>query len=172
TMFRDGMTQRLTIDNMDVDFQGFRAAVLFVNGQYMGINNLRAKVDEDLIVETHQLYDQKIDMVENENYAEAGTLDQYLNFKTLYMRDLSNQENFDAVAAVMDIENFTDFIIAEIYSQNTSVDHNIMAWKPQNGGRWKWILNDLDRGFFKANSNLISYYVAREVIPFSQLDRK
>ena len=169
TMFRDGMTQRLTIENMDVDLQGFRAAVLFVNGQYMGINNLRAKVDEDLIVETHQLYDQKIDMVENENYAEAGTLDQYSNFKTLYMRDLSNQENFDAVAAVMDIENFTDFIIAEIYSQNTSVDHNIMAWKPQNGGKWKWILNDLDRGFFKANSNLISYYVAREVIPFSQL---
>jgi hypothetical protein len=169
TMFRDGMTQRLTIENMDVDFQGFRAAVLFVNGQYMGINNLRAKVDEDLIVETHQLYDQKIDMVENENYAEAGTLDQYLSFKTLYMRDLSNQENFDAVAAVMDIENFTDFMIAEIYSQNTSVDHNIMAWKPQEGGKWKWILNDLDRGFLKPNSNLINYYVAREVIPFKQL---
>lgn len=169
TMFRDGMTQRLTIENMDVDFQGFRAAVLFVNGQYMGINNLRAKVDEDLIVETHQLYNQKIDMVENENYAEAGTLDQYLSFKTLYMRDLSNQENFDAVAAVMDIENFTDFMIAEIYSQNTSVDHNIMAWKPQEGGKWKWILNDLDRGFFKPNSNLINYYVSREVIPFKQL---
>ncbi len=169
TMFRDGMTQRLTIENMDVDFQGFRAAVLYVNGQYMGINNLRAKVDEDLIVETHQLKDQKIDMVENENYAEAGTLDQYLNFKALYMQDLSKQENFDAVAGVMDIENFTDFMIAEIYSQNTSVDHNIMAWKPQDGGKWKWILNDLDRGFFKPGSNLISYYADREVIPFSQL---
>ncbi|HPE77015.1 MAG TPA: lamin tail domain-containing protein [Draconibacterium sp.] len=169
TMFRDGMTQRLTIENMDVDFQGFRAAVLYVNGQYMGINNLRAKVDEDLIVEIHHLNDQKIDMVENENYAEAGTLDQYLSFKTLYMQDLSKQENFDAVAAQMDIENFTDFMIAEIYSQNTSVDHNIMAWKPQDGGKWKWILNDLDRGFFKPASNLINYYVNREVIPLSQL---
>jgi len=169
TMFRDGMTQRLTIENMDVDFQGFRAAVLFVNGQYMGINNLRAKVDEDLIVETHNLQGQKIDMIENEDYVEAGTLDQYSNFKTLYMQDLSNQENFNAVAGLMDIENFTDFMIAEIYSQNTSVDHNIMAWKPQESGKWKWILNDLDRGFFKAGSNLISYYVNREVIPLSQL---
>jgi len=37
--------------------------------------NLRAKVDEDLILETRQLAGQKFDMVENENYAEAGTLE-------------------------------------------------------------------------------------------------
>jgi hypothetical protein len=169
TMFRDGMTQTLTIENMDVDFQGFRAAVLFVNGQYMGINNLRAKVDEDLILETHQLVGQKIDMIENESYVEAGTIDQYLAFKALYKNDLSVQSNFDIVANQMDIENFTDFMITEIYSQNTSVDHNIMAWKPQSGGKWKWILNDLDRGFFDAESNLISYYVERSVIPLKQL---
>jgi hypothetical protein len=169
TMFRDGMTQTLTIENMDVDFQGFRAAVLFVNGQYMGINNIRAKVDEDLILGTNQLVGQKIDMIENERYAEAGTLDQYLAFKTLYQKDLTVQTNFDVVANQMDIENFTDFMITEIYSQNTSVDHNIMAWKPQSGGKWKWILNDLDRGFFDAENNMISYYVERPVIPFKQL---
>ena len=135
----------------------------------MGINNIRAKVDEDLILETHQLVGQKIDMIENENYTEAGTLDQYLTFKTLYQNDLSIQLNFDLVAEQMDIENFTDFIITEIYSQNTSVDHNIMAWKPQSGGKWKWILNDLDRGFFKAGSNLIGYYADRSVYPFNQL---
>lgn len=169
TMFRDGMTQSLTIENMDVDFQGFRAAVLFVNGQYMGINNIRAKVDEDLILETRQLTGQKIDMIENENYAEAGTLDQYLAFKALYQKNLSIQPNFDEVAAKMDIENFTDFIITEIYSQNTSVDHNIMAWKPQTGGKWKWILNDLDRGFFSAENNMIDYYANRDVYPFKNL---
>ena len=169
SMFRDGMTQSLTTENMDVDFQGIRQAILFVNGQYMGINNIRAKVDEDLIIQTHQLEGQKIDMIENENYVEAGSLDQYAAFESLYHNDLTNQSNYDAVAAQMDIENFTDFIIAEIFSQNTSVDHNIMAWKPQNGGKWKWILNDLDRGFFNPGNNLISFYANRNVIPFSQL---
>lgn len=171
TLFRDGMTQSLTIENMDVDFQGFRAAVLFVNGQYMGINNIRAKVDEDLIVGTHQLNGQKIDMIENENYAEAGTLGQYQAFKTLFQNDLSIQSNFDLVADQMDIVNFTDFMITEIYSQNTSVDHNIMAWKPQLSGKWKWILNDLDRGFFNAGNNLIGYYVDKNVVPLKNLLR-
>ncbi len=169
TLFRDGMTQSLTAENMDVDFQGFRACVVFVNGEYLGIHNIRSKIDEDFIVQNHHLVDQKVDMIENENYVEAGSLDEYAAFEALYHKDLSVQENFDAVAAKMDIENFTDFIITEIYSQNTSVDHNIMAWKPQNEGKWKWILNDLDRGFFNAGNNMIEFYADRDVIPLSQL---
>ena len=169
SLFRDGMIQSLTAENMDVDYQGYRPAVLYVNGKYMGINNIRAKVDDDLIVQTHQLMDQEIDMIENEWYVEAGSVDQYVAFDSLYHRDLSVQANFDTVATVMDIENFTDFIVTEIYSQNTSVDHNIMAWKPKMGGKWKWILNDLDRGFFSPEKNLIDFYARRDVIPFDQL---
>ena len=171
TLFRDAMTQSLTRVNMDLDFLGSRACVVFINGQYMGIHNIRSKVNEDFIVQNHQLGDQKVDMIENEDYVEAGSLDQYAVFEQTYHKDLTVQENYDAVAELMDIENFTDFAIAEIYSQNTSVDHNIMAWKPQESGKWKWILNDLDRGFFSAGNNLISFYSNRNVIPLSNLLR-
>ncbi len=169
SLFRDGMTQSLTAENMDVDYQSYRPAVLFVNGKYMGINNIRAKVDDDLIIQSHNLLENEFDMVENENYAEAGSLDQYVGFDSLYHRDLSVQANFDTVATLMDIENFTDFVITEIYSQNTSVDHNIMAWKPKIGGKWKWILNDLDRGFFNPDENLIDFYAGKDVIPLNHL---
>ena len=91
---------------MDVDYQSYRPAVLFVNGKYMGINNIRAKVDDDLIIQSHNLLENEFDMVENENFAEAGSLDQYIGFDSLYHRDLSVQANFDTVAALMDIENF------------------------------------------------------------------
>ncbi len=169
TMFRDGMAQFLTAGNMEVDFQAQRACVVFINGVYMGIHNIRSKVDEDFVVQNHELGDQKIDMVENENYAEAGSVAQYSAFEELYKKDLSNNANYNLVAQQMDIENFTDFIITEIYARNTSVDHNIMAWKPQSGGKWKWILNDLDRTFSKPGETLISYYAARDVIPLRQL---
>ncbi len=169
TLFRDGMTQSLSGLNTDVDFQGQRACVVYVNGEYLGIHNIRSKINEDFIVQNHNLGDQKIDMIENEDFVETGSLDRYAAFEALYQKDLSVQSNYNAVAEQMDIENFTDFIITEIYSQNTSVDHNIMAWKPQESGKWKWILNDLDRGFFKPSSNMISFYVNRDVIPLEQL---
>jgi len=73
------------------------------------------------------------------------------------------------VAAVMDIEEFTDLIVTEMYSGNNSIDHNVMAWKPKGSGKWKWILMDLDRGFFTPSSDLISFSLAQTVWPFNQL---
>ena len=79
------------------------------------------------------------------------------------------QANFDAVAAAMDIENFTDMVITEIYDRNISISHNVMAWKPKGTGRWKWVLMDLDRGFFSVQDKNISYFLSQEEWPFSQL---
>lgn len=169
TLFRDGMIQNSTQPDMDVETQGFRACVLFINGQYMGIHNMRSKVDEDYIVESNHLGDAQIDMIAYEDTVEAGDFDQYKAFEALYHQDLSVQANFDLVAQQMDIGNFTDFIISEIYSGNTSIDHNVMAWKPKDFGKWRWLLADLDRGFFNPENNMISYYLGRSVYPFSNL---
>lgn len=170
TMFRDGMLQQSVQNyNMKLDNMAYRAAVLYVNGQYMGINNMREKVDEDFIASNYNLSKDSFDLIENEDYVETGSLDAYSAFKTLYAKDLSIQANFDTVAAVMDIENFTDLVVTEAFSGNNSIDHNVMAWKPKNGGKWRWILMDLDRGFFTASSYLISTYVNQTVWPFSQL---
>jgi len=170
TLFRDGLVQQACHNfNMKLDNMGFRPSVVYVNGQYMGIHNMREKVDEDYIVSNHGLNKDSIDMIENEDFAEAGNLDAYTAFKTLYQNDLSVQSNYDAVAAEMDIENFTDLICTEMYASNYSIDHNVMAWKPKDSGKWKWILMDLDRGFESASGNLVSFYSKQVVWPFSQL---
>src|SRR4030042_3352612 len=169
TMFRDGLMQQAVDYNMDIDFIGFRPGVVYVNGEYMGIHNMREKVDKDYIVKNHSIPGDSIDMVENEEYAEAGDLEAYKEFKALYSRDLSVQSNYDEVAAAMDIENFTDMIITQIYSRNTSISHNVMAWKPRGTGKWKWVLTDLDRGFFNPDERNIFFYLDQEEWPFASL---
>ncbi|HLN72349.1 MAG TPA: lamin tail domain-containing protein [Prolixibacteraceae bacterium] len=171
TLFRDGMIQNSTQPGMDIEIQGFRACVVYVNGQYMGIHNIRSKVDEAYVVESNELGDAKIDMIAYEDTVEAGDMQQYAVFKTLYKKDLSIQANYDVVAQMMDIDNFTDFMIAEIYCANTSVDHNVMAWKPKEFGQWRWLLADLDRSFGSPEATLISYYQYRTMYPFSNLLR-
>jgi len=32
---------------------------------------------------------------------------------------------------------------------NGSINHNTMAWKTKENGKWEWILVDVDRGFIK-----------------------
>lgn len=161
TLFRDGMLQSAAVYNTHIDNSGFRPCVVYINGEFMGIHNIREKIDEDYIVGNHGLEAGTFDMIEE---VDAGinveTGDKIANdlFLELTSKDLTNQANFDAVAEIMDIEDFTDVVCTEVYSGNSSIGHNLMKWKPKDGGKWKWILMDFDRCFFGINNRMISFY--------------
>jgi len=162
TMFRDGMIQTSSKLNTNNDDSGFRACVVYINGEYMGIHNIREKIDEDYIVGNHGFKPGSFDMIEETDsghYAETGDYAANDYFISLYKKDLSNQANYDAVAAEMDIDDFTNMVCTEVYSGNGSISHNLMKYKPKGSGKWKWILMDFDRGFGDVNSNLINFYI-------------
>lgn len=174
TLFRDGMIQTAAVENTNIDNSGFRACVVYINGEYMGIHNLREKIDEDYIVGNHGLQPGTFDMIEETDaghYAETGDFNANDHFLSLTAMDLSVKANYDAVADIMDIEDFTDVVCTEVYSGNSSIGHNLMKYKPKDSGKWKWILMDFDRGFFGINSQLISFYVNEDGWPFKDLMR-
>lgn len=137
TLFRDILAQHSTLINMDLDIMAFRPAVVYVNGEYMGIHNIREKVDDDYIEKSYGLEPGSFDLVENEDFAEAGDLEAYRELEKLLSEDLSDNSKYNAVANLVDIENFTDYVITEMATGNTSIDHNVMAWKPKGSGKWK-----------------------------------
>jgi hypothetical protein len=169
TLFRDILGHQSTVLNMDLDIMAFKPSLVYVNGEYMGIHNIREKVNDDYIEKSYHLDSGSFDLVENEDFAESGDLQAYNDLLVLLNKELSDEANFDAVANVMDIENFTDYVIAEMAVANTSINHNVMAWKPKQSGKWRWILMDVDRGFFNPNDHLIDFYIDQTVWPFSKL---
>ncbi len=169
TMFRDILAHNSTLLNMNIEMMGYKPSVVYVNGQYMGIHNIREKVDEDYIASSYGLDKSTFDMIENEDYVENGSLDGYNEFNSLYHHDLSIDANYNVVAEAMDIEDFTDYVITEMADGNYSINHNVMAWKPKDNGKWRWILMDLDRGFFTPGDHLIDFYENQTVWPFSSL---
>jgi hypothetical protein len=174
TMFRDGMIQTSAVENTSLDESGFRACVVFINGEYMGIHNIREKIDEDYVVGNHGLAPGTFDMIEETDaghYAETGDYQANDYFLSLTAKDLTNQANYDAVAAVMDITEFTEMVCTEVFSGNSSIGHNLMKWKPKDSGKWKWILMDFDRGFSGVNSELINFYINEDGWPFRDLMR-
>jgi hypothetical protein len=170
TLFRDGLVQQACHNyNMDLDNMAFRASIVYVNGEYFGIHNIREKVDEDYVASNHHLKEGDFDLVENGDFAENGDLIAWNSFWRKVNHDLTIQTNYDSVAAVFDLSNFIDLIAVEAYSGNSSIDHNTMAWKPKAGGKWRWILMDLDRGF--NTQEPLSFLVNQTVWPFKQLMR-
>jgi len=138
----------------------------------MGVHNIREKIDEDYIVGNHGLEPGTFDMIEETDqghYAETGDYVANDYFLSLTAKDLSNKANYNAVAAVMDIEDFTDVVCTEVYSGNSSIGHNLMKYKPKDSGKWKWILMDFDRGFFGINNRMISFYENEDGWPLKDL---
>jgi len=164
TLFRDILGQHSTLLNMDLEIMDFRPAVVYINGEYMGIHNIREKVDDDYIEKSYQLEPGSFDLVEREYLAEAGDTKAYDYLETLLAGDMSDETAYKQVEELVDIENVTDYFITEMAIANTSISHNVMAWKPKDSGKWRWVLMDVDRGFLRIDDELIDYYINQRAL--------
>ena len=64
TLFRDAMAQTLVIDQMEIDCQAYRPAVVYLNGEYWGIYNMREKLNEDYLVSNHGVNRDSLNILE------------------------------------------------------------------------------------------------------------
>ena len=170
TMFRDGLLQQACRrGGLNLALQAFRPSVVYLNGEFLGIHNIREKVNEEYIETRYGLKAGTFDMIEGDQNVEAGDWEEWNHYKALWQKDLTVQANYDALAAIMDIENYTDFMVAQIWSHNTSVNHNPMAWKPKGEGVWRWIFTDGDRGFNNYADDYSDWYAGKANMPFGSM---
>jgi len=149
TMLRDAFMQQVIKDDMDVDYQDYQPCIVFINGKYWGIHNIREKKNEDFLAENHPEIDpDKVDILKDRGGISEGSDKKYRELIS-YIEDhsLSDDDNYNEVTSKMDIENYIDYIIAETYFANTDWPYtNVRFYRDQNGGKWRWILEDLDLG--------------------------
>ena len=147
--FRDAFMTNLVKD-WDLESQAFQPAHVYINGTYWGIYNIREKVNR-YFIESHadEVHRDSIDLLEHYLVRKRGSRRHYqemLDFLERY--DLSIQDNFDHLATLMEVDNFMQHQIAQIYFDNRDAGGNIKYWRPAGeGGRWRWILYDTDWGY-------------------------
>jgi hypothetical protein len=158
TLMRDGLGQYLPQENAHIDHQGYRPSIVFVNGEYMGIHNIRSRVDEEFVTENYDVMPSGLDMIADNGAVEEGSDSAFWVMDELFDADLTDPANFDAVSAVVDLENFSDYWATEIWSSNSSWGHNVIQWKPHESGKWRYVFTDLDRGFSGATNDGINEF--------------
>jgi hypothetical protein len=150
SMFRDGMATGL-MDNTGVDHQAYKPAVVYLNGEYWGIHNIREKVNEEFLASNNPGVDpDEIDELEANAGVIEGDNQDYLNMiNFIENNSLTDPNNYQIVEQQVDINNFIDYYITQIFIANTDwPGNNIKFWRPQiTGSKWKWILYDTDFSF-------------------------
>ena len=146
--FRDGLMTGL-IEDWDLERQLYRPAHVYINGDYWGIYNIREKVNRYFIDDHQDIDKDSIDLIEHYMSLKRGSRQHYKQLLDyLEGHDLRDPANFAYVESLMDVDNFLNYQIAQIYFDNQDAGGNIKFWRPQvPGGRWRWILYDTDWGF-------------------------
>ena len=167
TMLRDGFITSLT-DNLDIDHQEYRPSILYINGQFWGIQNIREKVNEHFIASNHNINPDHIDLLAgnggevNNGYLEIvnGTRTDYQNLieyiESNNMNDVIVQ---NALENWIDIDSFLSYHAFQIFIDNRDwPGNNIKFWRDRRpGGKWRWILYDTDFGFGIWQSNAYAF---------------
>jgi hypothetical protein len=100
-----------------------------------------------------------IDYLENQYVVDEGDNSNYLEFVNFFeTNDLSLPENYEEMGRRMDIDNFVDYQVTEIFVNNNDwPQNNLEYWRARvpfnpnapkgQDGRWRWVIKDLDRSF-------------------------
>ena len=151
TFFRDPFASSL-LNGRNVDAQAFRPAVVYLNGEYWGIQNIREKMNEDYLASHHAVDADEVDVISRywrrrHPVVIEGDDERFLAFEDfLTNNDFSNPDAYAEVQRLMDMDNFLEYSAAQIYFSNFDwPGNNNKNWMPRTeNGRWRWLMYDLD----------------------------
>jgi hypothetical protein len=148
-MLRDGLNQLLLRDKMDIDLMDYRPSVLFLNGEFWGMYGIREFINDDYIYSHHGYKKDEIDLIKSPFEWTQVKVGNDSAFRALYdfieAYDLSDDAYFSYVADHIDINEYINYNIAQIYLANYDWPSiNTYVWKPKQGGKWRWVLFDTD----------------------------
>ncbi len=154
TMFRDAMNHQLVKD-LRMETESFQPMVVFMNGEYWGLLNMREKYDNNYFKQVYNIED--VDLLENQGAVQEGDAIDYNNmYNYISNNSFTSDANYTYIQTRMDTDNFIDYFTTNIFYQNDDwPGNNIIYWRKRTAGfvanapyghdgRWRWAIHDTD----------------------------
>ena len=141
------------LEGSGVDYQRSRQVVVFYNGTYYGIHDMRERYNKNFVETNYGIDASSVTFLKHlgkEIEASNGSPDEYIALlEFAAANDLSaNDEAYAYMASQMDMGNFARYMLAEMYVHNGDwPNNNVRVWKSPESPLWKFMIYDLDHGF-------------------------
>lgn len=158
SVIKDEVTAHVCSD-LNIDVQNSRPVVVFINGEYWGVQSIREFYDEKYIQEKYDIPADSVNIVLHGSGnrpgfpLEWGTVEgsnegHVQLYQFLNSNDLDVPENYEYIETVLDIESIIDYYCAEIYFNNKDwPTNNNKLWNNGTSGKWRQMLYDIDGGW-------------------------
>lgn len=151
TMLKDAFAQYVQIEYMDIDYQAYQPTVVFINGVYWGIHNMREKINEHYLVGNFNAELDEINLLQRNGKVIFGKpWDYHKLIDLVSSNNLNDKEIYKQVQQRMDVNQYIDYQIGNIYiSEEDWPVNNIKFWNTtsQEHRKWRWITYDRDHTF-------------------------
>ena len=162
--FGDPMLVSL-MEGTEVDYQRSLQVVVFYNGEYFGIHDLRERLNRSFVETNYGIDSKSINVVKNcangdqgcvNGWAPSGTngassteFGQLTNSITSGNFAGENNPSYEEIKQKLNVSSFAQYMIAEMYIHNGDwPNNNIRAWgSPNNGHPFKFMIFDVDHGY-------------------------
>lgn len=159
TMFKDAFVHTW-LGHLRFSSQKTRPSILYLNGEYWGIHNIRERIDKYYLNALYGVNENNLDLRnivwDGPAEIEEGDSVHYTNmYDFITTHPMSDSVNFAQALQMLDPECLIDYQAAEIYVGNIDwPQNNVRLWRTRNpynpnvkynDGRWRWVLFDTDR---------------------------
>lgn len=148
---RDAVIQGLVEDQMDVDLQAYQPVLMFINGQYQGVRNLREKVNKHYPDSNYGIDKGDVDLLDYTPWFGLQANSHYESMiEYIQSTDMNSQAALDYLNSQMDIDEYINYQMTQIYVGNTDwPGNNLKLWRDRSDpdSRWRWVLFGTEFGF-------------------------
>lgn len=166
TRIRDAVISSLA-EPLDIIYQDALAIEVYINGQYWGHYNLREKINKHFVAQWEGVTEEddidKIDILARtgrDEFVQNGSNEDWLALcdfcKT---KDLNNPDNLQYVLDRLDVDSLFTHAAFEIIIGNNDFT-NVRVYRVP-GGKWKYLLFDVEAGFLSMDSGPMNYYIKK-----------
>lgn len=146
SFFRNELCQDLCREASEAVYtQATRCSILYVNGEYWGIYNLKEDISRSFYASHAGV---SVESVEA-NRAPVATYSPFFEVVKLGLyENLGTNEGYQKVADLVDMDSMIDWLLLECYCANTDTQGNLRLYRStENDNKWDFCFYDLDWSF-------------------------
>lgn len=158
--FNDALLTGLAIKNSHCLASDARPVLVLLNGKVWGHMNIRERMNKYTIAALENVPEDQIneiDILTDNGTVMQGSSDDY-KLLTEYMKshDPNDPEVLAFIESQMDIDSYFDSVIWQLITGNQDLSNS--RWYRTPGGKWKWMIYDLDAGMTGTGTQTFTYY--------------
>ena len=144
------------MEGTEVDYQRSRQVVVFYNGEYFGIHDMRERLNRHFVETNYGIDSKSINMIKiaGTSYEASGTNGASTSDYQQLVNSISsanfageNNAQYEQIKSKLNVNSFAQYMFAEMYYHNGDwPNNNIRAWGG-NSYPFKFVAFDTDHGF-------------------------